>query len=439
VFVLGVLVVLVGVLLSIALHEVGHLVPAKKFGIKVTQYMVGFGPTLWSRRRGDTEYGLKAIPLGGYVRMIGMFPPVANASRRRPGTTSVLATIVDDARSASGAEVAPGEEHRAFYSQSVPKRLVVMLAGPTMNLLIAVVLIAVVLMGFGVPRLTSTLGSVTTCVTPFGEPERACTAADPVAPGSAAGLQTGDTVLSWGGQPVADWDELSTLIRAGGTGTADVVVERDGQELALQVNPVVTDRPAIVDGAVVLDDAGEPVLEPTPYVGIGPSLGQVRQPASAVPGVVGEMVGQTVGVVLSLPQRMVAVVGAAFGDGERDPSGVVGLVGVGRFAGEIASVDADQYSVASRIADLLALLAALNVALFVFNLVPLVPLDGGHVAGALWEGLRRRIAQLSRRPDPGPVDVAKAMPLAYAVVVLMLGMGLVLAYADIVRPITLTG
>ncbi len=438
-FVLGVLVVLVGVLLSIALHEVGHLVPAKKFGIKVTQYMVGFGPTVWSRRRGDTEYGLKAIPLGGYVRMIGMFPPVANASRRRPGTTSVLATIVDDARSASGAEVAPGEEHRAFYSQSVPKRVVVMLAGPTMNFLIAVVLIAVVLMGFGVPRLTSTLGNVTTCVIPFGEPERDCGPADQVAPGNAAGLEPGDTVLSWGGQAVADWDELSSVIRAGGSGTVDVVVERDGQELTVQVTPLVTDRPVVVNGEVVLDDAGKPVLEPTPYVGIGPSIGQVRQPASAVPGVVGQMVSQTVGVVLSLPQRMVSVVDAAFGDGERDPTGVVGLVGVGRFAGEIASVDSDQYSVASRIADLLALLAALNVALFVFNLIPLVPLDGGHVAGALWEGLRRRIAYLRRRPDPGPVDVAKAMPIAYAVVVLMLGMGLVLAYADIVRPITLTG
>jgi membrane-associated protease RseP (regulator of RpoE activity) len=165
----------------------------------------------------------------------------------------------------------------------------------------------------------------------------------------------------------------------------------------------------------------------------------VRQPASAVPGAVANAVSQTAGVVLSLPQRMVAVADAAFGDGERDPTGVVGLVGVGRVAGEIASIDAAQYTTAARVADLLALLAALNVALFVFNLIPLVPLDGGHVAGALWEGLRRQVARLRRRPDPGPVDVARAMPLAYAVVVLMLGMGLVLAYADIVRPITLGG
>jgi membrane-associated protease RseP (regulator of RpoE activity) len=438
VFVLGVLVVLVGVLVSIALHEVGHLVPAKRFGIKVTQYMVGFGPTLWSRRRGETEYGLKAIPLGGYIRMIGMFPP-ARALARTGARRGVLGTIVEDARHASGAEVPPGEEHRAFYTQSVPKRLVVMLGGPSMNLLIAVVLTAVVLMGFGAPTLTSTLGTVAECVTPADEPDRQCAPEDPVAPGRAAGLLPGDTVLSWGGQPIEDWADLAAAIRAGGGASAEVVVRRGGEQLTLDVAPVLVERPVIEEGEVVTDDAGDPVLRPTGYVGIGPSVGLVRQPASAVPGAVANAVSQTAGVVLSLPQRMVAVADAAFGDGERDPTGVVGLVGVGRVAGEIASIDAAQYTTAARVADLLALLAALNVALFVFNLIPLVPLDGGHVAGALWEGLRRQVARLRRRPDPGPVDVARAMPLAYAVVVLMLGMGLVLAYADIVRPITLGG
>jgi membrane-associated protease RseP (regulator of RpoE activity) len=438
VFVLGVLVVLVGVLVSIALHEVGHLVPAKRFGIKVTQYMVGFGPTLWSRRRGETEYGLKAIPLGGYIRMIGMFPP-ARALARTGARRGVLGTIVEDARHASGAEVPPGEEHRAFYTQSVPKRLVVMLGGPSMNLLIAVVLTAVVLMGFGAPTLTSTLGTVAKCVTPADEPDRQCAPEDPVAPGRAAGLLPGDTVLSWGGQPIEDWADLAAAIRAGGGASAEVVVRRGGEQLTLDVAPVLVERPVIEEGEVVTDDAGDPVLRPTGYVGIGPSVGLVRQPASAVPGAVANAVSQTAGVVLSLPQRMVAVADAAFGDGERDPTGVVGLVGVGRVAGEIASIDAAQYTTAARVADLLALLAALNVALFVFNLIPLVPLDGGHVAGALWEGLRRQVARLRRRPDPGPVDVARAMPLAYAVVVLMLGMGLVLAYADIVRPITLGG
>lgn len=437
-FLLGVLVVLLGVLLSIALHEVGHLVPAKRFGIKVTQYMVGFGPTLWSRRRGETEYGVKAIPLGGYVRMTGMFPP-ARALARTGGGRGVIGTIVEDARHASGAEVAPGEEHRAFYTQSVPRRLVVMLGGPVMNLVVALVLTAVVLMGFGAPTLTSSLGAVADCVRPVDQPAAECTEQDPVAPAAAAGLQPGDEVLSWAGQPVSDWAELSAAIRAGSSAPADVVVRRGDAEIDLVVRPVVVDRPVLEEGRVVTDEAGEPVLRPVPYVGVGPSVGLVRQSASAVPPAVARTVGLTVGLVLSLPQRMVAVADAAFGEGERDPQGVVGLVGVGRFAGEIASIDAAQYTTAARVADLLSLLAALNVALFVFNLLPLVPLDGGHVAGALWEGLRRRVARLRRRPDPGPVDVARSMPLAYAVVVLMLGMGLVLAYADIVRPISLRG
>lgn len=437
-FVVGVLVVLVGVLASIALHEVGHLVPAKRFGIKVTQYMVGFGPTLWSRRRGETEYGLKAVPLGGYIRMIGMFPPVANA-RRRPGTTSVMSAIVDDARAASGAEIGPGEEHRAFYTQSVTKRLVVMLGGPVMNLLLAVVLMTAVLVGFGVPTLTSTVNTVGACVLPVAEGDRDCTPEDPAAPAAVAGLQRGDAVLSWGGRPVEDWTELSEAIREGGTAPVQVVVRRDGEDVRTVVTPVLVDRPVVEDGQVVTDAEGDPVLSPTPFVGIGPSVGLARQPLSSVPPVVGSMVSQTAGLVVTLPQRMAAVAEAAFGEGERDPQGVVGLVGVGRFAGEIASIDAEQYTAAARVADLLSLLAALNVALFVFNLLPLVPLDGGHIAGALWEGLRRRLARVAGRPDPGPVDVARAMPLAYAVVVLMLGMGLVLAYADIVRPLTLRG
>src|SRR5699024_9247644 len=162
-FLVGVLVLVVGLVVSIALHEVGHLLPAKRFGVKVSQYFVGFGPTLWSRRRGETEYGVKAVPLGGYVRMVGMHPPAragSPARRRADGR----ATLVEEAREFSLAEVAPGEEQRAFYSLSVPKKLVVMLGGPVMNLLIAVVLIAVTLVGFGMPAYTSTLDTVQECL-----------------------------------------------------------------------------------------------------------------------------------------------------------------------------------------------------------------------------------------------------------------------------------
>ena len=153
-YAIGVLVLVLGVLLSVGLHEMGHMVPAKRFGVRVSHYMVGFGPTLWSRTRGETEYGVKAIPLGGYVRLIGMYAPLS-ATGATPGRWG--AQLAQAARDASNEEVHPGEEHRAFYHLSTPKKVVVMLAGPVMNLLIAVVLLTVVLIGFGIPTATTTV------------------------------------------------------------------------------------------------------------------------------------------------------------------------------------------------------------------------------------------------------------------------------------------
>ena len=146
-YALGVLIFAVGLLLSIALHEVGHLVPAKKFGVKVNQYMVGFGPTVWSRRKGDTEYGLKAVPLGGYIRMIGMVPPRMDGTRSR--WPRRMASAVEEFRNASRAEVEPGDEDRQFYRLTPGKKMIVMLGGPTMNLLIYLVLTVILLSTLG--------------------------------------------------------------------------------------------------------------------------------------------------------------------------------------------------------------------------------------------------------------------------------------------------
>src|SRR5699024_8798586 len=192
-----------------------------------------------------TEYGVKAVPLGGYVRMVGMYPPAragSPARRRADGR----ATLVEEAREFSLAEVAPGEEQRAFYSLSVPKKLVVMLGGPVMNLLIAVVLIAVTLVGFGMPAYTSTLGNVQECL-PSDPAATECAEDDPAAPGAVAGLQPGDTVLSWGGQPVDGWDDVREAIAVAGTGPANVVVERDGQQQTLTVTAALTERPVVAD------------------------------------------------------------------------------------------------------------------------------------------------------------------------------------------------
>ena len=193
-----------------------------------------------------------------------------------------------------------------------------------------------------------------------------------------------------------------------------------------------------VDGTALTDDNGDPVTQEVPFVGIGPAYERVPQAITAVPALTWDALVQTVGVVASIPQQVVDAWQAATGVEERG-DGVMSLVGVGRIAGEITSVQADVYTTSDRVADLLGLLASLNIALFVFNLIPLPPLDGGHVAGALWEGLRRRVARWRNRPDPGPADVARAIPVAYGVVVALIGVSLVFVYADIVAPVTLGG
>ncbi|GAA4423430.1 site-2 protease family protein [Georgenia halophila] len=436
-YVVGVLILVVGLILSIALHEIGHLLPAKRFGVKVPQYMVGFGPTLWSKTVRGTEYGIKALPLGGFVRLVGMFPPARQGAKvrtRKDGRPS----MVEEARAAALEELGPGEEHRAFYRLSAPKKLVVMLGGPIMNLLIATVLLGVLAVGIGVGQYTTTLGNVQQCV-PEDSQATSCAANDPVAPAAEAGLRPGDEVLSWGGVPTDSWEEISTVIAEGGTAPTQVEVLRDGERVTLTVTPTPAERPVVgEDGQPRRDASGDPVTEMRPFVGIGPTFELVRQPVTAVPGMVWDLFARTVEVVVTLPERLGAIAQAAFGTEERDP-GVVGLIGVGRFAGEIASVEGAGYGLGERTADMTGLLVSLNMALFVFNLIPLVPLDGGHIAGALWEGARRRVAAWRSAPDPGPVDTAKLVPAIYVVGALILAMGGLLAYADIVEPVPLGG
>jgi len=453
-FILGVAIVVVGLALSIGLHEIGHLVPAKLFGVKVTQYMIGFGPTLWSRTRGETEYGVKAIPMGGYIAMIGMFPPSKKDGAPRSTTTgffdqmvqegepekktSALSTMVDDARQASAETIGQGEEHRAFYQLPVLKRVIIMLGGPTMNLLIAIVMFGILLMGFGTAQISTTVGSVNECVLPASSDRQTCGAADEASPGAAAGLQPGDRLVSIAGTSITSWDQSTEIIRRSAGQALAVVVERNGADVKLTLSPKLTERYVYTDASKIKTDAsGAAVTEQVGFVGIGAARELVPQPITAVLPAVGDNIANVAHMILNLPDRLVAVANAAFGPGERDLNGPISVVGVGRVAGELASIDT--IPVASKVASMLGLLGSLNIALFVFNLVPLLPLDGGHVAGALWEGIRRFFAKLFNRPDPGPVDMAKLMPLTLAVVVLLGGMSLLLIYADIVKPVNFFG
>ena len=421
--------------------------------MRVPQFMVGFGPTVWSRRKGETEYGIKAVPLGGYIRIVGMIPPAEEGESKR---ATRMRTFIAEVRGQALNDVRPDDGPRVFYAKPWWQRVIVMFAGPFHNLVLAVIFFTVVLTAVGTNVFTTTLGSVPACVLPAG----AVTAADKNAcdepivtaganvgqkctlgtadcatpqqsPAAAAGLRPGDTIVAIGGKPLDreafdSWTTVQSAIRDSPGKPVVLTIERDGDRRDVTVTPIEN---------TVYVEAGSNETTTAGYLGVGPTAGFARQAVGDVPGYFGMIVSQSVEKLVQIPERIPQVFRAAFLGEQRDPNGPVGVVGVGRISGEVFAEQ--DFTGMQKLSLFLSLLASINLVLFLFNLLPIYPLDGGHIAGALYEKARAVVAQLRGRPDPGPFDIARLMPVAYLVAGVFLVLSALLVVADVVNPITL--
>ena len=424
----GILFIVLGIGVSIGIHEIGHLLPAKLFGVKVTKYMIGFGPTLYSKKVGETEYGLKAFPLGGYIAMLGMYPPA-----KKPETkTGFFRDMISQARLAHSENETPLDANRKFYQLPVLKRMIIMLGGPFMNLVLGVLLTVIALSGFGIYQSSLKIEAVSVCL---DNKSVQCPVSEQT-PAQLAGLKAGDEVVSVAGNKATDWAQIRDLLTA--TPTAEFEILRDGDILKVTVTAVIQQRPQFDSlGNPVLDEAGETVSAPQPFLGV--FLTPERKPVPLVQSLEasGSTIAQIGTLILRLPQEVVEVTAITFGGGERDPNGPISIVGIGQVAGEVAA--SDQAGLADKLATGIQILGSLNFALFVFNMVPLLPLDGGHVAGGIYESIKRGLYRIAGKKDPGPADTALLMPLTYFVFIALLVVSALLITADLVNPISLFG
>jgi membrane-associated protease RseP (regulator of RpoE activity) len=424
----GILFIVLGIGVSIGIHEIGHLLPAKLFGVKVTKYMIGFGPTLYSKKVGETEYGLKAFPLGGYIAMLGMYPPA-----KKPETkTGFFRDMITQARLAHCENETPKDANRKFYQLPVIKRMIIMLGGPVMNLLLGVLLTVIALTGFGIYQSSLKIEAVSVCL---DNTSIQCPVSEQT-PAHVAGLKPGDEVVSVAGNKATDWAQIRDLLTA--TPTAEFEILRDGKILKVTVTAVIQQRPQFDSlGNPILDESGDIVSAPQPFLGV--FLAPERKPVPLVQSLEasGSTIAQIGTLILRLPQEVVEVTAITFGGGERDPNGPISIVGIGQVAGEVAA--SDQAGFADKIATGIQILGSLNFALFVFNMIPLLPLDGGHVAGGIYESIKRGLYRIAGKKDPGPADTALLMPLTYFVFIALLVVSALLITADLVNPISLFG
>ena len=414
VYLLGALGFVVALLLSVTLHEAGHFFTARRYGMKATQFFVGFGPTLFSRQRGETEVGIKAIPAGGFVKIVGM-------------------TQLE--------EVDPADEPRAFWRQPAGQRAVVLAAGSTVHFIIAVLLVLLSSLVIGkAVEVSPGIGLVAPCVTAAAGGDCSNGGSLP-SPAQAAGFQVDDTVLAVDGKPVAGSEALVRALRSFPGEPVVVRVLRDGQQRDLTVTPVAVARPSLdptldADGNEVRDARGKPVFatERVGAIGVLPAFRQDTERLGPV-----EAVGHSLttgklmvtGIVDTFTEKL-GTITQVYGP-DRDPAGFVGVVGAGRISGEVI---ASEETLSTKVLSFLLLIAGLNLFVGVFNLLPLLPLDGGHLAVLGFEQARDKVRRTFGYDGPlRRVDLTRLLPLTYAVVVFFAAFTVWLLGADLVNPI----
>jgi len=432
IYIAGAVVFFAMIMISVALHEIGHLVPGKLFDVKTTQYMVGFGRTLWSTRRGETEYGIKAVPLGGYCRFVGMYPPDPGSGKLRTVRTGIFQSMADSARAAEWEDIRPEDHGRLFYQKKTWQKLIIMFGGPTMNLVLAFVIVLLVSLSYGLPQPTARVAQVSECIIPAArqaDPDPAqqrCRPGDPPTPAVQAGLRAGDVITVFNGVPVRNWSQLSELIRGNLDHQARITVRRDGRTVDLK--PVHT----VISGVSSNTDPGK--LVQAGFLGFSPAQEMVHGGPVFVVGQLWSMTEQLVNVIARFPVRVYNTAADLVTGKPRDVNGPISIVGASRLAGEVAATS--DVDVSTKAAQMFLLLGTVNLSLALFNFVPLMPLDGGHIVGALYEAVKRRLARIFGRPDPGHADTAKMLPVAYVVSAVIGISGLILIVADVIDPIT---
>ena len=399
-FTLGVVLFAFGIGVSIALHEFGHLLTAKAFGMQATRYFIGFGPTLFSFRRGETRYGLKAFPVGGFVSITGM-------SRTE--------------------EIPEEHQHRAFWRYPAWKRTVVLSAGSATHFLLAILAVYGAAVTAGLPTGKAVVASVQPCVVPAAGADgavRDCAPGDPAAPAAALGLRPRDQIVAVAGQPVATYEDLLIQLRARPGETVPPVGQRDGEERTGDITVASVQRKPIGG-----ERAGPDGFVTVGAIGVAPSFTEHFGPVAAVGETfrfTGSMFAATGTAIANFPEKVPTLLGALAGE-KRDPEGPISVVGASRVGGQAIE--------AGFVLLFVLLFAGFNIFVGVFNLFPLLPLDGGHIAVLWFERARSRIARALGRRDPGPVDLNKLVPLTVLVIVVFGGISVMAILADIVNPI----